>query len=466
MIRGNRSRYSVSRRQSVVVAVTVACAACGSSERDSADARAADAPRSSVLRVARDGDDAGDGTAQPVATLRRALGLALQHPEITDIELAAGRYELGDASDHSVPTTVKRLAGPPGGGAILVGTGAESRTIALVVRAGRIEDLALESFATAIRVEGSATIANVRVAGSGAAIRGQYFRGRDEDGDLKVQIDNLDVSRGDVPPGGCVIGVALDRPAELTLTGFAARGVDLAFQAPFDVTAAPSRVDISAANITSPGDLTACNAAVLELGASAFTMRDSVVEGGVFAVNSYDDAVVAIKNSTFRNQGIAFIGGGTFELTDTMITGTGTALSPSAGTWSLAGVTITGNRTGIDFNGFRPKPLTVALRRCDVSRNTGDGIELSGNVDADLGTVAAPGNNVITANGDVGLNVVAATGTNTAPPRITAVGNTWNASRQDADGDGRYIVVGTLDGPIAAAAGNNFALVSGTSVQR
>jgi hypothetical protein len=464
MIRGNRSRYSVSRRRSVAVVVLV-CAACGSGERESADAPAADAARSSVLRVARDGDDAGDGTVQPVATVRRALALALQHPEITDIELAAGRYELGDAGDYNVPATVARLAGPPGGGAILVGAG-ESGASSLVVQAGRIEHLAFESFGTAIRVVGNAIIANVRVAGSGMAIRGQYLRGPDEDGDLKVQIDNLEVSRGDIPADGCVIGVAFDRPAELALTGFAARDVDVAFQAPFAASAAPSKVDIAGANITSPGDLAACNGAVLELGASALTMRDSVVEGGVFGVNSYDNAVVAVSNSTFRQQGIAFIGGGTFELTDTTITGTGTALSPGSGTWSLTGVTITGNGDGVRVNGFRATPLTVALRRCDISRNTGQGIELSGNVDVDLGTIAAPGNNIITANGGVGLSVVAATGPAAGPPRITAVGNTWNASRQDADGDGRYIVVGTLDGPIAAASGNNFALVAGTSVQR
>jgi hypothetical protein len=446
--------------------VVLVCAACSGGERASPDAQAADAARSSVLRVARDGDDAGDGTAQPVATVRRALALALQHPEITDIELAEGRYELGDASDHDVPPTVKRLAGPRGGGAILVGTGAESVAGSLVVRAGRIEDLALESFGTAIRVVGNATIANVRVAGSGVAIRGQYLLGPDEDGDLKVQIDNLEVSRGDIPAGRCVIGITLDKPTELALTGFVARDIDLAFQAPLAATAAPSKVDIAGANITSPGDLGACNAGVLELGASAFTMRDSIVEGGSFGVNSYDKAVVAIEGSTFRGQAIAFIGEGTFELTDTTITGTGTALSSVAGTWSLTGVTITGNGTGVDVSGFRATPVTVVLRRCDVSRNTRDGIELSGNVDADLGTIAAPGNNVITANGGVGMSVVAATGPSPGPPRITAVGNTWNASRQDADGDGRYIAAGTIDGPIAAAAGNNFALVTGTSLQR
>src|SRR5262245_49174459 len=180
MNRGNRSRYSVSRRRSAAV-VVVACAACGGGERESPDAPPADAARSSVLRVARDGDDAGDGTVQPVATLGRALALARRHPEITDIELAAGRYELGDASSYDVPAPVKRRAGLPGRGAILVGVGAQSTTRALVVRTGRIEHLALEGFPTAIAVEGNATIANVRVAGSGVAIRGQYLGGPDDD---------------------------------------------------------------------------------------------------------------------------------------------------------------------------------------------------------------------------------------------------------------------------------------------
>jgi len=270
------------------------------------------------------------------------------------------------------------------------------------------------------------------------------------------------VSRGNLAASECTAGISIEKTGEATVTAFTARGIDLAIGGPFGANSPSPKIVVSGANITAPGDLPACNSAVLELGGSAFTLRDSIVDGGFFGVNSYDYAVATIERSTLRNQALGFLGDGSFTITDTTITGMSTAISPGGGRWTLDRVTLTGNGAGIELQTSRVPAPTLKMRGSTVSRSARDGITLSGSVNADLGTAADPGNNIIAGNTGIGLMLVTSAG----QPRITAVGNTWNAGRQDADGDGRYIIVATLTGPITATPGNNFALGTGTTLDR
>lgn len=444
-------------------AVVLAFAACGGGGRESPDAGPIDAPASTVVHVSRDGNDANDGAEQPVATLERAIQIAGAHHEITDIELASGTYPARDGGNgaYFLPATVTRLAGPPGGGARLVGTGTVVQGDGVHIRAGRIQDLELDNFGVAIEVVGTVSIANIRITNSGMGIRGNldFEHGQP----LALQIDNVDIARGDAAMTRCILGIAIEGRGEVTITGLATHGVGIAIAGPFDAKAPSPRIDVSGANIDSAGDTSICNSAVLPLGGSAFTLRDSVVDGGFFGIDSYDYATVTIKSSILRNQAIGVIGDGSVEMTDTTITGMSSALSPGAGRWVLTGVSVTDNGTALDFEGGRASaPLTLTMRGSTISRNRGDGIKIAGDVEADLGTITTPGNNVITANASVGLDVVAAT----SQARITAAGNTWNAGVQDADSQGQYIIVNTLAGPIAVGRGNNFALATGTSLQR
>jgi hypothetical protein len=444
--------------------VGLAVAACGGDEREPPDAPPIEAPVQTVVRVSRDGSDDGDGFTQPVATLRRAIELANQHHEITEIELASGRYEAPPGNTgYSLPANILKIAGPSGGGAVLVGAVSELRTSGLVVRGGRIQDLQLDGFGTAIEATGTVSIANVRVVNSSLAIRGAANFDHVPGKDLKLQIDNLDVSRGEIPMNRCTAGVAIERDGEVTITGFTTQAIGVAIEGPFDGSAPSPTIDVTGAHINAAGDLGACNSAVLPLGPSVFTLRDSVVEGGFFGIDSYDQARVTIVGSTLRNQAVGFIGGGVYQLTDTMITGMGSALLVGHGSWSLTGVTIANNGAGLDFSGSqRSGATTLTMRNSTVSGNRHDGIKIAGAVEADLGTAASPGNNVITGNTAVGLDLVA----DADQPHVTAAGNTWNAGIQDADGQGQYIIVGTLTGPMAAKPGNNFALATGMSLQR
>jgi hypothetical protein len=459
---GNRSRNSEAVRW-CLGAVVLALAACHGGERGAPDAGQIDAPVSTVFHVARDGNDANDGTSEPVASLDRAIELASRHHEITDIELASGTYPARDGGTgaYVIPFSVARVAGPPGGGARLVGTGIAVQGSGVRMYGGRIENLELDSFGAAIQAVGTVSIANIRITNSGVGIRGALDF--DQNRPLALQIDNIDIARGDTATSRCIGGISLEAHGEVIITGLTMHAVGIAIAGPLDGNAPAPRIDVTGANIQATGDSSVCNSAVLPLGGSAFTLRDSVVEGGFFGIDSYSRATVTIKHSTLRNQAVGVIGDGSVEMTDTTITGMGTALLPGAGRWVLTGVSVTDNGSALDFEGGRPSaPLTLTMHGSTISRNRRDGIKISGDVDADLGTLTSLGNNVITANAGVGLNVVAAT----TLARVTAVGNTWNAGIQDADSEGQYIIVNTLTGPMAVGAGNNFALAAGTVLQR
>jgi hypothetical protein len=98
-------------------------------------------------------------------------------------------------------------------------------------------------------------------------------------------------------------------------------------------------------------------------------------------------------------------------------------------TFDLEGATLTGNQTGISFDGAG----SLKLRGTTVSGSTDTGIALYSTVTADLGTTADPGLNTFTGNTNVGLE-----DNRTSGPTLQAVGNTWNSSAQNADANGHY----------------------------
>jgi len=92
----------------------------------------------------------------------------------------------------------------------------------------------------------------------------------------------------------------------------------------------------------------------------------------------------------------------------------------------------------------------------------GHGVDVFDSADADLGTIADPGNNVFQMNTELGLSVDGSAGATL----IEAVGNTWNPRIQEANDAGRYPTPETITVPVPYVAGNNFTVNSGWSLAR
>ncbi|MFT3921370.1 MAG: right-handed parallel beta-helix repeat-containing protein [Myxococcales bacterium] len=133
---------------------------------------------------------------------------------------------------------------------------------------------------------------------------------------------------------------------------------------------------------------------------------------------------LTVTGSTFSNNymgGIAMRSGGSLSLSGGTVTANGRTGFPGD-----AGVLLTG--------GF---PYALAMRGVSVTNNFMSGVSVSGDGSAsfDLGTLASPGNNVLTGNATQQLRLETA-----ADSVVPAIGNTWTASQQGAGADGRYAV--------------------------
>lgn len=100
---------------------------------------------------------------------------------------------------------------------------------------------------------------------------------------------------------------------------------------------------------------------------------------------------------------------------------------------TISGSTLTGGVGGIGIYLYFAELSSLKLRDSTVTGNVQYGVEIDGNLNADLGTAAAPGGNTFTGNGLAGVRSAAATG-----QFVDAVGNTWIANQQGADANGRY----------------------------
>ncbi len=154
---------------------------------------------------------------------------------------------------------------------------------------------------------------------------------------------------------------------------------------------------------------------------------------------------VVATNSTFANPGVlgAIVAGQigfdssanlygrpNITLTNVSISGDGVSLN-NGGTLAVNGGSINaGAQIAVNLAGAMPYTLTVrnaTIAGSDALRLAGDGTS-----SFDLGTLAAPGNNTLTATStrvrvSVAANVL-----------VSAVGNTWAASVQGADSAGKY----------------------------
>jgi hypothetical protein len=115
---------------------------------------------------------------------------------------------------------------------------------------------------------------------------------------------------------------------------------------------------------------------------------------------------------------------------------------------TVTGSTVTGNLTGI----VAP---SLKLRSSQVTGNS-IGVAISGST-ADLGKLAYPGNNVLSGNGQTGVQFYPGA----SPGTIYAAGNTWNSGIQDADGSGHYSQHPLVNGSSADGVGKNFTLPKG-----
>jgi hypothetical protein len=352
-----------------------------------------------------------------------------------------------------VPETVARIAGPAGGGAVLVGGAGQ---IGLTLVSGQVQDLAFDGFAKAIQADsGSVRLTNLRITNTDVAIGAAKAAG---EAVLDLKIENLDVSGGTIGRQRCVVGLHVDGPTELTATGLVMHDIGAAV---FALAQKPEKVkiDLTGANVSAIESFSPCNSGVFELRGVALTLRDSIVSGGGLAFNFYSSATLTIIGSTIRDQGFGLSGfDSTVQVTDSMFVNT--SVFAEGGNWSFAGVTIEQGK-GLQLATSSAQTLTFKLRDSKISASETDGISIVDDVSADLGTVASPGNNMITGNTGVGLAIVGPRLTN-----VSAVGNTWNATVQGADADGHYFTSETLTGPLTRTAGNNFALVAGATLLR
>ena len=429
----------------------IACAlllvGCGNVKSDdtAADGPAQDSPDnpSTTVSVSNTGDDANDGIAGPVKTLKRAIGIAAANPTITTIALATGRYEgaTGETFPYTVPPNIT-IHGPAGGGAVLVGTAAVP---GLVVDAGTLRDLELETFMVAITSRAATTLTNVRVRDSVTAVQG-------EAGAL-LTVDGLDITGA---TGACALGIALNGTADLKATNVATRTLGSALEA-----REQSTVDL-AANIT--GDASCAQAVIISSTTRAFALRDTIIDGGKDGISFTAVTQATLTNTTIRNlTNDALLGKPVFTMTGGALIDNGRAgLEVSGGEWTFTNVAIKNHPVmGIYFqNGSTPGKLK--LRGCTVTGNRTGVYLFAVPVGVDLGTAASPGGNIFQGNAQYGVEADTSSGT----PLIPAVGNTWRPNVQGADATGKYATPATINGPVDLGAGTNFSVNTGCSLSR
>ena len=189
-------------------------------------------PPGTAVHVSPTGDDANDGFAMPVKTLKHAIGLAAANSDIIHIVLASGRYSsaTGETFPYTVPPNVI-VIGPAGGGATLAGTKAEP---GMSVNGSGLQDVDLADFTTAITATGTATLKNVRVLTSAVGVQGETA--------ANLTANNLEIA-GAV--GACATGIVLNGSAQLVVMMFTARNLGKTLNANDQ-----SRVSVGNANIT------------------------------------------------------------------------------------------------------------------------------------------------------------------------------------------------------------------------
>ena len=129
------------------------------------------------------------------------------------------------------------------------------------------------------------------------------------------------------------------------------------------------------------------------------------------------------------------------------------ALEAQSVSLSVTGSTVIGNLFGI----VAP---SLKLRSTQVTANA-IGVAITGS-QANLGTLASPGNNALSGNSQTGVEFFAGPFA-VSFSTISAAGNFWNAGVQDADGSGQHPEHRLVNGTAGDHSGQNFKLPDGKS---
>jgi hypothetical protein len=400
-----------------------------------------DAAPGTVVRVQPDGNDNNDGYIKAVKTLKRALAIA--SPGQT-IELAANRYDA--ALGESFPGKVKprvTIRGVKGGGAILVGSGAE---IGLELTAARVLDVELEQFKTGIQVSGAVELVGVRIrsTGVGVAVLSGRFVGKD------MQITG-------VAGVSCNTGIALADSATADITSYDSLLLGTSLRIGPGATA-------TVTGGTLGGVPTCPNAVVVEDAGANATLSKVVIENGKTGVNALGR--VALNDGEVRACSLNGIDGSptTLAVVGTKVVGNMRgAIECTGADISLEAAEVVGNKSfGIYLQDSATAVSKLRMRNTVVKDNGGNGVYLFGKgFPVDLGTLGAPGGNTFIGNSGVGLNVDTQGSLN---PIVQAVGNTWRASTQGSDAAGKY-GMRLVAGGVATVALQNYATATGRNIQ-
>lgn len=394
-----------------------------------------------VLRVSVTGDDAADGMAAPVKTLKHAIELAMVNGAITTISLDAGRY--GAANGETFPYTVPAgvtIRGAPG--AVVAGTTAED---GLIVETGALDSLELADFVTAVHAKGTVTLTRLVVKASQTGVLA--------DGTAMVKASDVTVSG----TAACTnVAFSAKGTSQITIDTLTTADVHAL------VSGDDAAVSIAKANITG-------NPACLLFGVrgKSLALADSMLTGGLVAIflgGAVNKLDVTLTNTTIADTADTAMSGRArdFHMTGGEVRNSGRSGADFAGgMYTFTNVGIKGHPTYGLYVKNRVDPAmaaTLVLRGCSVTSN-GSGIKLYLGANGDFGTVADPGKNTFRGNAHAGMEIEVG-------HKVTAVGNTWNLNQQGSDAQGKYVNgQQVLPGPIEPFDGANFILANGTTLQ-
>ncbi len=450
------------------------------------DAAAPDASAARNLYVSPTGDDAAPGTlTAPLLTVAHAASLASRGDRIV---LLDGTFD---------STTQPTFGGTT---AIVIGDGvtvraANARAAVLVGSNGTAFDLAgssvvdglsFEKFGVALRASSGATTitgteftdcggsgaapvtatgsadVTIRPAGAASYVRGTMFGFVETSGTASARIEGGAVTgvTGGVASGRGVFTARESSSIEIdavTLT-----------DVPMEAVYAEGSASVVLGNGTLVQGTKTPALAVVELqGASSFTMLNSRFENSYWAgISTIGSPTVTLDASEIRSSGswgIIVNAPGPVTLN---LTGTTVAASVNHQVELRAPTTLTvadshlvdGTSSGLNVG---PAVVSVSMRGTNVTGNGGGGIVFNASDGSvfDFGVVNDAGRNTFRANGASPGMLSYLPGT----MPIFAVGNTWTASVQGADGTGAYSAAGPggvleITGPTGA--GGNYQLVA------
>jgi hypothetical protein len=186
--------------------------------------------------------------------------------------------------------------------------------------------------------------------------------------------------------------------------------------------------------------LTVQNSTITGVGSTAFSF-------GISASSFLPLTIVASTISGFSHCGVCQFGHGIVSITGSTLSnnnfGIDTGSGDDVGTIFVSDSTLIANNRGMRGN-------FIKLRNNKVIGNN-VGVDAQG-VGVDLGTLADPGNNTIT-NNNRGVTFIKSS---SVVGFVSAVGNTWNAGIQGADGNGHYTTHFVATPKVNVPTGTNF----------